>query len=48
MYFATRGIGAHVIRAGYGHAYTNYSFHFIEEFRAIEREAREARRGLWQ
>ncbi|MDR2767963.1 MAG: thermonuclease family protein [Treponema sp.] len=39
---------AEIIRAGYGHAYTNYSFHFIEEFRAIEREAREARRGLWQ
>jgi micrococcal nuclease len=39
---------AEIIRAGYGHAYTTYSFRFMEEFRALEREAREARRGLWQ
>ncbi|MDR1390418.1 MAG: thermonuclease family protein [Treponema sp.] len=38
---------AEIIRAGYGHAYTRFSFYFMEEFRAIEREAREAKRGLW-
>ncbi|MDR2552410.1 MAG: thermonuclease family protein [Treponema sp.] len=38
---------AQLIRQGYGHAYTRFSFHFLEEFRALEREARAGRRGLW-
>lgn len=37
-----------LVREGYGHAYTRFSFQFMEEFRALEREAREARRGLWK
>jgi micrococcal nuclease len=36
-----------IIRFGYGHGYTNYPFKYLEEFRALEREAREAGRGLW-
>ena len=36
-----------IIRQGYGHAYTRFPFSRIEEFRAVEREAREAGRGLW-
>jgi micrococcal nuclease len=38
---------AALIREGYGHAYTNYSFQFIEEFRRLEQDARQAGRGLW-
>jgi micrococcal nuclease len=38
---------AALIREGYGHAYTRYPFQFMEEFRALEQDARNARRGLW-
>jgi micrococcal nuclease len=38
---------ADLIREGYGHAYTRYPFQFMEEFRSLETEARNARRGLW-
>ena len=36
-----------IIRRGYGHAYTRFPFSRMDEFRAAEREAREAGRGLW-
>ena len=36
-----------IIERGYGHAYTRFPFSKMEEFRAAERYAREARRGLW-
>jgi micrococcal nuclease len=38
---------ARLIRDGYGHAYTRFTFQFMEEFRGLEREARERKRGLW-
>jgi hypothetical protein len=34
-------------QAGYGFAYTRFPFARMEEFRRLEREAREQRRGLW-
>ena len=37
-----------VVAEGYGFAYTKYPFAFIDEFRAAEREARAAKRGLWR
>ncbi len=40
-------VNAEIVRQGYGFAYTKYPFKFLEEFRALEREAREAGRGLW-
>lgn len=40
-------LNAEIIRLGYWHAYTRFPFRFLEEFRAHEREAREAQRGLW-
>ena len=40
-------VNAAIIRFGYGHAYTKYPFKYEEEFRELEREAREAKRGLW-
>ena len=40
-------LNSEIIRQGYGHAYTKYPFSRKEEFVAIERGAREARRGLW-
>lgn len=38
---------AELIRAGYAHAYTEYAFQFVEEFRDLERYARENQKGLW-
>lgn len=40
-------LNAEIIRQGYGHAYTRFTFQRMEEFRALEREARENGRGLW-
>jgi micrococcal nuclease len=36
-----------IIRQGYGHALTRYPFSRVEDFRRLEREARDRRRGLW-
>ncbi len=38
---------AEIVRRGYGHAYTRLPFRHLERFRRLEREAREAGRGLW-
>jgi micrococcal nuclease len=38
---------AELIRRGYAYAYTRFPFQFLEEFRALEREARAAKAGLW-
>lgn len=40
-------VNAEIIRQGYGYAYTRYPFARMEAFRALEAEARAARRGLW-
>lgn len=40
-------LNGEIIRQGYGHALTRYPFSRLEEFRRLEREAREQRRGLW-
>lgn len=40
-------LNAEIIRRGYGFAYTRFPFRYLEEFRALEREARQQRRGLW-
>ncbi len=49
VYRAPDGIfvNAEIIRQGYGHAYTQYPFQYMEEFRQLERFAREAGKGLW-
>ena len=36
-----------LIREGYGYAYLSYPFQFMDEFQALEREARRESRGLW-
>jgi micrococcal nuclease len=36
-----------LIREGYAHAYTLFTFQFMDEFRALEQEARSGKRGLW-
>jgi micrococcal nuclease len=38
---------ATLISEGFGHAYLQYPFQFMEEFEALEREARQQKRGLW-
>jgi len=38
---------AALIQEGFGHAYLQYPFQFMEEFRALEGEARQQGRGLW-
>ncbi len=40
-------LNAEIVRQGYGHAYVKFPFARLKEFRAYEREAREAGRGLW-
>ncbi len=40
-------LNAEIIRQGYGYAYTRFPFRYLDLFRAYEREAREAGRGLW-
>lgn len=40
-------LNAEIIRQGYGHAFTRYPFRYADQFRNLEREARENRRGLW-
>jgi micrococcal nuclease len=37
-----------LIREGYAHAYTRFAFQFADEFRALEQEARQEKRGLWR
>jgi micrococcal nuclease len=39
---------AALIREGYAHAYTRYSFQFLDEFRHLEQQARQTNQGLWQ
>ena len=41
-------VNAEIVRQGYGHAYVQYPFRYMEEFRALERFAREAGKGLWE
>ena len=40
-------LNAEIIRQGYGYALTRFPFSRMEEFRRLEREARDRRRGLW-
>ncbi|HXV74932.1 MAG TPA: thermonuclease family protein [Candidatus Polarisedimenticolaceae bacterium] len=42
-----RLLNALILSEGYGQAYTRFPFSRIDEFRRLEREAREAGRGLW-
>ncbi|MDR2517157.1 MAG: thermonuclease family protein [Spirochaetaceae bacterium] len=47
LYTGAGCFNAELIREGYAHAYTRFPFHFLEEFRELERGARAAGRGLW-
>jgi len=40
-------LNAEIVKQGYGHAYTQYPFKYLDQFRGYEREARELGRGLW-
>ena len=40
-------LNAEIIKQGYGYAYTKFPFKYMDEFRQYEKEAREAKRGLW-
>jgi len=42
-----RLLNAMIIAEGFGHADTRFPFARLEEFRELEREARESGRGLW-
>ena len=42
-----RLLNAEIIKQGYGFALSRYPFAKMEEFRQLEREAREQGRGLW-
>ncbi len=40
-------LNAEIVKQGYGHAYTRFPFKYLDEFRRLEREAREQNRGIW-
>ena len=40
-------VNLEIVRQGYGHAYLTFPFQMMDVFRAAERDAREAARGLW-
>ena len=40
-------LNAEIIKQGYGNVYTEFPFKYMEEFGKYEKEAREAKRGLW-
>lgn len=40
-------VNAEIIKQGYGHAYTRFPFKFLDEFRQLEKWARENKQGLW-
>jgi micrococcal nuclease len=40
-------VNAEIVRQGYGHAYAEFPFQYLEAFRRFENEARAAKRGLW-
>jgi len=40
-------LNAEIIKKGYGFAYTRFPFKHLEQFRQLERRAREEGRGLW-
>jgi micrococcal nuclease len=40
-------LNAEIIKQGYGFAYTQFPFKYLEQFREYEKEARENNRGLW-
>lgn len=41
-------VNAEIIRQGYGHAYTNYPFKYLNQFKQLEQFAREKQKGLWE
>jgi micrococcal nuclease len=45
---AGRCFNAELINEGYGYAYTRFTFQFMDEFRALEQEARREEKGLWK
>ncbi len=40
-------VNREIIKRGYGFVYTGHPYELLEEFRRLQREAREAKRGLW-
>ncbi len=40
-------LNARIIRDGYGFAYTRVPFKYLQEFRRLEKKAREDKKGLW-
>ncbi len=43
-----RLVNSEIIKQGYGFAYTGFPFEKLEEFRALEKQAREQNLGLWK
>jgi endonuclease YncB( thermonuclease family) len=47
VYVGDQLINAELVEKGYGFAYTVFPFRYMEEFKRLESEAKENRRGLW-
>ena len=41
-------VNLEIVRQGYGYAYTRFPFKHLELFRHYERQAQEAKKGLWE
>lgn len=40
-------LNAEIVKQGHGHAYTQFPFRFLEQFREYERTARDTGQGWW-
>jgi hypothetical protein len=40
-------VNREIVAKGFGHAYTVYPFRYMDDFRQVERQAREKGLGLW-
>ena len=40
-------INAEIVKQGYSEVYTAYPFKYLKEFQAYEKQAKEARKGIW-
>ena len=47
VYSGNTDIGAQMVKEGYAYAYTKYPVAKMEEYKALENEAKENNRGLW-
>lgn len=43
-----RMLNEEILKEGYAHAFTRFSFRYLDKFRRLEQKARKHKRGLWR